>query len=138
MKPTDLANPQSDANLWVLIDDPENQHWKKINFDSGFMLAKLKMKTEKLAIPHELQIILKKSHFNFKTHTTDQSWSIVGCRNHFSADWIFLIHNAESFDEKKLIKVINDLHIKSVRFYGPFSPSASLKSSLKHFDIVSD
>lgn len=139
MKQTDLSQqPQSDAKLWVVIDDPENQHWKKIDFESGFMLSKLKMKTEKLAVPNELQTILKKSHFNYKEQITDPSWSIVGCRNHFTAEWIFLIHNTKSFDEKKLIKVIEGLHIQSVRFYSPFSPSTSLKSSLKHFDIVSD
>jgi len=128
---------ETPCKVWVLIDNPENYWWKKIDFHSGFLLSEIK-NHKKQSRPTELQQIIDLTKWPAKEFQSDYSSTIIFCKNHFHADWIYLIHDAKTFKQSKLIEFLNDTNLKSIRCFAPFEPEPSLKSRLDLCDLVSE
>lgn len=132
-----------DANLnatscrvWVLIEDPSNTWWQKLNFNSGFLLSEVH-RHRKTAQPTELAQIVSEVHFPEKKYDKSKKpWTLIGCKNHFDADWLFLIHDIQQFNSSDLENILEQLQVKNLRCFSPFEPSASLKARLEHVDLV--
>jgi len=127
---------QTHCRVWVLVDDPNSFWWKEIDFHSGFLLSEIHNHKKTLR-PTELQKVIEITKWPAKDHSVKTSWTLVSCKNHFAADWIFLIHDLWSFKQADLLKFIEDNNIKSLRCFAPFEPETSLKSRLEHCDLVS-
>jgi len=125
------------CKIWVLVDNPESYWWKEIDFHSGFLLSEIR-NHKKQSRPAELQQIVDLTKWPAKESQHNYHHTIISCKNHFNADWIFLIHDLKSFKQNELVKFIEDNNIKALRCFGPFEPETSLKSRLDHCDLVSE
>lgn len=123
------------CKLWVLIEDPQNQWWQKINFNSGFLLSEIH-RHRKTTAPLELSHLVQEINFPARPEPMKKPWTLVGCKNHFDADWLFLIHDPKEFKSQDLEQVCEQLQVKNLRCFAPFEPSASLKARLEHCDLV--
>lgn len=124
------------CKLWVIIDDPANVWWQKLNFNSGFLLSEVH-RHRKTSLPLELTQLMNETNWPMLPEKPKKPWTLIGCRNHFDADWLFLIHDLKEFNSQDLEQILEQLQIKNMRCYAPFEPSASLKSRLEHIDLVS-
>lgn len=129
------------CKLWVAHEDPANPWWQKLNFNSGFLLSEIH-RHRKTLLPTELTHVM--SEINWPTHTAEsiaekakKPWTLIGCKNHFDADWLFLIHDPKEFKSQDLENIVEQFQIKNLRCFAPFEPSASLKARLEHVDLVS-
>lgn len=133
MKDANLS--ATSCKLWVLIEDPNCPWWKKLNFNSGFLLSEIH-RYRKASPPTELSQIVQEISWPMREESLKKPWTLVGCKNHFDADWIFLIHDITKFNSQDLEKVVEQLQVKNLRCFTPFEPQASLKARLEHCDLV--
>ena len=124
------------CKLWVINEDPANPWWQKLNFNSGFLLSEIH-RHRKTSLPSELTHLMGEINWPAQTEQPKKPWTLIGCRNHFDADWLFLIHDAKEFKSQDLEQLVEQLQIKNLRCFAPFEPSASLKARLEHVDLVS-
>lgn len=127
------------CKLWVVVENSEDIWWQKLNFNSAFLLANIQ-NYRKTSRPLELQQIIQEiqwPEFKLNKKPNHNAWTLVGCKNHFDADWLFLIHDLNQFNELDLHKTLDQLNIKNIRCFHPFEPSPSLKARLEHCDLVS-
>lgn len=134
MKDTNLT--ATSCKIWVLIEDLANPWWQKLNFNSGFLLSEVH-RHRKTAQPSELTHLMAEVNFPEKhSDKAKKPWTLIGCKNHFDADWLFLIHDPKEFKSQDLEDIIEQLQVKNLRCFAPFEPSASLKARLEHVDLV--
>lgn len=124
------------CKLWVLIEDTTNPWWQKLNFNSGFLLSEIH-RYQKTSLPLELSRLMSEVNWPVRSEPVKKPWTLIGCKNHFDADWLFLIHDPKEFKTQDLEKIIEQLQIKNIRCFAPFEPAASLKARLVHIDLVS-
>lgn len=125
------------CNLWVIVENNDSYWWKQLNFNSGFLLSEVQ-RFRKTPQPLELSHLIQKVKWPQHSDPVDKPWTLVGCKNHFEADWLFLIHDLKEFRNKDLEQVVEQLQVKNLRCFAPFEPSPGLKARLKHCDLVSD
>lgn len=133
MKDVNLS--ATSCKLWVLVEDPQNPWWQKLNFNSGFLLSEIH-RYSKTKTPMELSQLVHDIGFPMRPHPEKKPWTLVGCKNHFDADWLFLIHDPKEFKSQDLEQIVEQLQIKNLRCFAPFEPAASLKARLEHCDLV--
>lgn len=134
MKEANLS--ATSCKLWVLIEDPTAPWWQKLNFNSGFLLSEIH-RHRKTAKPTELTHLMSEINWPTAANKPKKPWTLIGCKNHFDADWLFLIHDPKEFKTQDLEQIVEQLQIKNLRCFAPFEPAASLKARLEHCDLVS-
>lgn len=134
MKSVDLS--ATTCQLWVVVEDPTNFWWQKLNYNSGFLFSEIH-RYRKTAQPVELTRLVQEVKWPAHSYAMKKPWTLIGCKNHFEADWIFLIHDLAEFKHQDLEKIVDQLSIKNMRCFSPYEPSASLKARLEHCDLVS-
>ncbi|MFN3453596.1 MAG: hypothetical protein ACK41T_01455 [Pseudobdellovibrio sp.] len=135
MKEENLSS--TSCKIWVLIENPESYWWKKIDFNTGFLLSNIRQ-YHPTPTPTALNELVKTTKWPLKNYKKNTAWTLIGCQNHFDADWLFLIHDNVAFKESELELLLEQLNINSMRCFAPFEPSASLKARLSHCDLVSE
>jgi hypothetical protein len=135
MKDANLTS--TSCKLWVVVEDKANPWWQKLNFNSAFLLSEIN-RYHKTAQPVEFTQLIQEVKWPMHSHQTQKPWTLIGCKNHFDADWLFLIHDLKEFKSKDLENLVEQLGIKNIRCFSPFEPSTSLKARLEHCDLVSD
>ena len=133
MKDANLS--ATSCKLWVMIEDPQSPWWQKLNFNSGFLLSEIH-RHRKTTAPTELSHLIEEVSWPVRAEPAKKPWTLVGCKNHFDADWLFLIHDVQEFKNQDLEQIVEQLQIKNLRCFTPFEPSASLKARLEHCDLV--
>ena len=123
------------CNLWVLVEDPQSPWWQKIDFNSGFLLSEIH-RFRKTSHPSELSHLVHEVGFPMRAEPSKKPWTLVGVKNHFDADWLFLIHDLKEFKSQDLEQIVEQLQIKNMRCFTPFEPATSLKARLEHCDLV--
>jgi hypothetical protein len=133
MKDANLS--ATSCKLWVMIEDPQSPWWQKLNFNSGFLLSEIH-RHRKTTAPTELSHLIEEVSWPVRAEPAKKPWTLVGCKNHFDADWLFLIRDVQEFKSQDLEQIVEQLQIKNLRCFTPFEPSASLKARLEHCDLV--